>query len=299
MNQNFTQFKIPIKTPVGIFNAWAATYGNPSDPRILIVQGGPGTTHDYLISTGEDLSKRGFSVSFFGPIGTDYSEKAPSYEFCSMDWFVDELDQIVNYIKAETGELFLLGHSWGGYLCIEYLLRHQSKIKSVVASNAVSSIIEYNQYCKDFIVPSYPEDKWAQFDKLDKDGDFSNPLYTQLLWDIHFPKHVYRHPVSEWPDDVMRTFTTPNIEIYGPACGPSPISIRGWLSNWNASSKLSDLYIPSLFISSSYDTNSPMHIEWMSNQVANGSYLNCPNSGHFCHLDDKHLWNDAVSAFFK
>ena len=80
-----TEFKIPISTPLGVLNAWAITYGNPIHPRILLVQGGPGTTHDYLISTAQSLAGQGYSVTMYGPIGTDYSEKAANYDFCDLD----------------------------------------------------------------------------------------------------------------------------------------------------------------------------------------------------------------------
>ena len=95
-----TEFKIPISTPLGVLNAWAVTYGNPIHPRILLVQGGPGTTHDYLISTAQSLAGQGYSVTMYGPIGTDYSDKAASYEFCDLDWFINEL------IKVQTNNPF-------------------------------------------------------------------------------------------------------------------------------------------------------------------------------------------------
>ena len=123
-----TEFKIPISTPLGVLNAWAVTYGNPIHPRILLVQGGPGTTHDYLISTAQSLAGQGYSVTMYGPIGTDYSDKAASYEFCDLDWFINELNQVVDYLKTKTSQIKLIGHSWGGYLSIEYVLRYPNKI---------------------------------------------------------------------------------------------------------------------------------------------------------------------------
>ena len=292
-----TEFKIPISTPLGVFNAWAVTYGNPIQPRILLVQGGPGTTHDYLISTAQSLAGQGYSVTMYGPIGTDYSDKAASYEFCDLDWFINELNQVVDYLKTKTSQINLLGHSWGGYLSIEYVLRYPNKIAQLIVSNAVSSMAEYNRYCAEVIVPSYPPDKWNVANSIIESKNFTDPKFNELFWEIHYPVHVYRHPVSEWPEHVMRTFTTPNLEMYLPACGPIPIQIIGWLADWNRTDDIHNIAIPSLFISSEFDTNTPDHIKWMASQAQNGHYLHCPNSGHFAHLDDHDLWEESVISF--
>ena len=292
-----TEFKIPISTPLGVLNAWAVTYGNPIQPRILLVQGGPGTTHDYLISTAQSLAGQGYSVTMYGPIGTDYSDKAASYEFCDLDWFINELNQVVDYLKTKTSQINLLGHSWGGYLSIEYVLRYPNKIAQLIVSNAVSSMAEYNRYCAEVIVPSYPPDKWNVANSIIESKNFTDPKFNELFWEIHYPVHVYRHPVSEWPEHVMRTFTTPNLEMYLPACGPIPIQIIGWLSDWNRTDDIHNIAIPSLFISSEFDTNTPDHIKWMASQAQNGHYLHCPNSGHFAHLDDQDVWEESVISF--
>lgn len=292
-----TEFKIPISTPLGVLNAWAVTYGNPIQPRILLVQGGPGTTHDYLISTAQSLAGQGYSVTMYGPIGTDYSDKAASYEFCDLDWFINELNQVVDYLKTKTSQINLLGHSWGGYLSIEYVLRYPNKIAQLIVSNAVSSMAEYNRYCAEVIVPSYPPDKWNVANSIIESKNFTDPKFNELFWEIHYPVHVYRHPVAEWPEHVMRTFTTPNLEMYLPACGPIPIQIIGWLADWNRTDDIHNIAIPSLFISSEFDTNTPDHIKWMASQAQNGHYLHCPNSGHFAHLDDHDLWEESVISF--
>ena len=292
-----TEFKIPISTPLGVLNAWAVTYGNPIHPRILLVQGGPGTTHDYLISTAQSLAGQGYSVTMYGPIGTDYSDKAASYEFCDLDWFINELNQVVDYLKTKTSQIKLIGHSWGGYLSIEYVLRYPNKISQLIVSNAVSSMAEYNRYCAEVIVPSYPPDKWNVANSIIESKNFTDPKFNELFWEIHYPVHVYRHPVSEWPEHVMRTFTTPNLEMYLPACGPIPIQIIGWLADWNRTDDIHNIAIPSLFISSEFDTNTPDHIKWMASQAQNGHYLHCPNSGHFAHLDDQDVWEESVISF--
>ena len=292
-----TEFKIPISTPLGVLNAWAVTYGNPIHPRILLVQGGPGTTHDYLISTAQSLAGQGYSVTMYGPIGTDYSDKAASYEFCDLDWFINELNQVVDYLKTKTSQIKLIGHSWGGYLSIEYVLRYPNKISQLIVSNAVSSMAEYNRYCAEVIVPSYPPDKWNVANSFIESKNFTDPKFNELFWEIHYPVHVYRHPVAEWPKNVMRTFTTPNLEMYLPACGPIPIQIVGWLADWNRTDDIQNIAIPSLFISSEFDTNTPDHIKWMASQAQNGHYLHCPNSGHFAHLDDQDVWEESVISF--
>lgn len=39
---------IPIETPKGRFNVWTKTFGNNPTIKLLLLNGGPGATHEYF-----------------------------------------------------------------------------------------------------------------------------------------------------------------------------------------------------------------------------------------------------------
>src|SRR6201995_4264808 len=40
--------KIPVTTPVGPQRVWVKRVGNSSGPKVLLLHGGPGATHEYF-----------------------------------------------------------------------------------------------------------------------------------------------------------------------------------------------------------------------------------------------------------
>jgi len=298
MSISITDGTIPIITPVGTYNAWTKKYGyDTAKYRILILQGGPGTAHDYLDELGPRLAQYDLQVIFYGPIGTHYSDKPDNTNFYNMEWFVNEVEQVRSYYNITSDKFILLGQSWGGQLAIDYALKFQDRLLALIISNAVSSMPAYNKFCLEKIIPSYPQDKWKIINDLFISGDLDNPLLMETFSEIHLPVHVYRHPFSEWPAKIMATFQTRNLSMYFPACGKHPITVKGYLDDWDRSNELKSIKIPTLTVGARFDTMDPDHMKWMSTQVQRGSYVFCPNSGHFAHLDDAEVWDKGVIDF--
>src|SRR5262245_16330954 len=60
----------------------------------------------------------------------------------------------VQGLDLDRNNLYLLGHSWGGLLAIEYALAHQDHLKALVVSNMMASIPAYNEYARRVLMPS-------------------------------------------------------------------------------------------------------------------------------------------------
>ena len=57
-------------------------------------------------------------------------------------------------LGLDADNFFLLGHSWGGVLAIEYALRHQQHLKGLVISNMMASVPAYNDYAEKVLMPA-------------------------------------------------------------------------------------------------------------------------------------------------
>lgn len=83
-------------------------------------------------------------------------------------------------------EVVILGHSWGGILAIEYALKHQHEghLKAIVVSN-MSASIESFLVCSAKWKKTLPPDLLEQCEKIEKKGDWENPLYEKIMMVIH------------------------------------------------------------------------------------------------------------------
>jgi len=132
---------------------------------------------------------------------------------------------------------------------------------------------------------------------LEAKGEFQNPRYMELLIPHFYMKHICR--LQEWPDPVNRAFARMNQEIYVVMQGPSEFGISGRLENWDRKAALKGISVPTLVIGAQHDTMDPEHMQWMSKQVQNGSYLYCLNGSHMCMYDDQGTYLNGLIKFIK
>ena len=140
-----------------------------------------------------------------------------------------------------------------------------------------------------------------QIQEIEKNNDFSNPKYNELLMKYYYTEHILRKPLEEWPEAVNRCFKHINPNVYVFMQGHSEFGITGnaSLKNWDVKNRLKTLTIPTLVIGAKYDTMDPEHMKWMSTQFPNGQYLYCPNGSHLAMWDDQKVFMDGVINFIK
>ena len=121
---------------------------------------------------------------------------------------------------------FLLGHSWGGILGIEYALKHGQHLKGLIVSNMMASIPAYNRYAHDVLMPPMDQAVLARILELEDAEDYDNPAYEELLMEHFYVFHVLRRPVEEWPECVVRSFDHINKQVYVRMQGPSEMGAK-------------------------------------------------------------------------
>lgn len=124
---------------------------------------------------------------------------------------------------------YLLGHSWGGILAIEYALAHPQRLEGLIVSNMMASIPAYNEYARTMLMPAMDQAVLAEIQAFEAAGDTTNPRYMELLMEHHYVHHVLRRPADEWPEDAVLGFDRINPQIYVPMQGPSELGASGKL----------------------------------------------------------------------
>jgi proline iminopeptidase len=290
---------IPVHTPKGDFRVWTKRVGNNPDLKVLLLHGGPGSTHEYLEACDSFLPAAGVEYYYYDQLGSAYSDQPDEPSLWEVDRFVDEVEQVRTALGLNRDNFVLYGQSWGGILAMEYALAHQQNLRGLVISNMMSSVPAYNAYARQVLMPEMDQTALAEIMSLEEQGEIENPRYMELLGEQHYLHHVLRMPEPEWPDPVRRGFAHMNQAIYVSMQGPSElgISANAKLARWDRSGDLGSIEVPTLVIGARYDTMDPAHLEMMAGRFPAGSYLYCPKGSHLSMYDDQQTYFTGLVDF--
>ena len=281
--------RIPVATHAGDFEVWTRTAGDTSGLTVLVLHGGPGATHEYLLDLEQPLVDAGLGVVFYDQLGSFHSDQPDDPTLWEIPRFVDEVEQVRAALGLGPDRFVLYGQSWGGILALEYALAHQDALKGLVVSNMMASIPAYNEYAERVFFPEMGPDAIARIKELEAAGDTVNDEYEELLRP-HYERHSLRRPMAEWPAHVVAGFEHINHDIYIPLQGPSELGASGKLVEWDRTADLHTITVPTLVIGAQHDTMDPDHLRWMAEQLPQGSHLHCPDGSHLAMVDDHDVY---------
>lgn len=281
---------IPIQSMGKTFNIWTKRIGNNPKVKMLLLNGGPGGTHEYFQCFENFLPKEGIEFIYYDQLGCGNSDNPNDTAYWDLDRFVEEVEQVRKALKLDNTNFYLLGHSWGGILAMQYALKYQANLKGLIVSNMMSSCPDYDKYAQNVLAKQFDPVVLDSVMAMEKRGDFDNPNYMGLLVPNFYEKHILRLPAAQWPDPVNRAFAKLNKSLYVTMQGPSEFGISGRLEKWDVSKQLSTIQTPTLVIGAQHDTMDPEHMKWMSTQFKNGNYLYCEKGSHMAMYDDQETY---------
>lgn len=119
-------------TPVPLY--WAE-YGDPTAPPLLLLHGGPGASHDYLLPQMLELAREHRLVTYDqrgGGRSRHDDDRAP------IGWRDQVADVARVAAELAVAPLHLVGYSWGGLLALLYAIEaHAGRVRPEPASLAL------------------------------------------------------------------------------------------------------------------------------------------------------------------
>ena len=110
------------------------TVGNPSDPIIILLHGGPGGDNT-AFSKSKSFSSDGFFVVSFDQRGSGLSRRHSDKSLFTHKVFFEDLRQLINHFKLNvTHKVFLLGHSWGAMYATGFTNKYPDMVNGLVLS---------------------------------------------------------------------------------------------------------------------------------------------------------------------
>lgn len=150
-------------------------YGNPEDPLLIMIHGGPGGDFRSLLKA-KDLTNQGFYVVFYDQRGSGLSKREPKEQFedrGALKLFIDDLDGLISHFRqSDEQPVFLFGHSWGAMLAAAFINEYPQKITGAVlaepggltwpqAKAYVSRALKMNVFSEEINDAVFPEQIFA------------------------------------------------------------------------------------------------------------------------------------------
>jgi len=110
------------------------TFGDPANPVIIFLHGGPGGDYRSLLRMGERhngyrLTDEYFLV-YWDQRGAGLSTRHDK-EVLTLDIYTEDLNALVDRY-ASGRQVFLIGHSWGGMYATQYINEHPHRVAGAV-----------------------------------------------------------------------------------------------------------------------------------------------------------------------
>jgi proline iminopeptidase len=292
---------IPIQTPRGEFKVFTQRVGESPTIKVLLLHGGPGMSHLQYANFKDYLPQDGIEFIWYDQLGSAHSDQPEDSTLWAIDRFVDEVEQVRIALGLDKNNFFLYGQSWGGMLAMEYALKHQANLKGLIISNMMASLDEYEKYAKTVLGPQMPKEVFEELMEIERNMDFENPRYMELLMEHHYPQHVLRMPLDQWPAEINQTMEQVNPNVYVFMQGHSEFGITpgASLKGWDRKADLKRITVPTLVIGATHDTMDPSHMKWMAEELPNGQFLLCPNGSHLSQYDDPENFFPGLIGFLK
>ena len=117
--------------------------GPEGGPLVVVLHGGPGAHHDYLLPQYDRLADGGGRALFYYDQRGGGQSPVPRETPVGWREHVADLDAIRAALELER--LTLCGYSWGGLLAILYLLEHPDNVERLALVSPAGIAAEYRQ----------------------------------------------------------------------------------------------------------------------------------------------------------
>jgi proline-specific peptidase len=272
-------------------NVWYKRLDPGTGIPLLTLHGGPGCGHDYLEPLEALASDR--PVVFFDQLGCGRSDKPQDDSLWNIERFVEEVDAVRNQLSLDT--IHVLGHSWGGWLAIEYMINEPSGIEGLILASTSASLKQVAEETAR-LKETLPAEVRQTLARHEEAGEFHHPDYEAAMMEF-YRRFVCR--LDPWPDALMRTLA--NMEEYPlpyeTMQGPNEFTITGNLKTWNREGALREIRNPALVTCGRFDELGPPCAQTLLNLLPNAELQIFEQSAHCAHLEESERYLSTLRQF--
>jgi L-proline amide hydrolase len=262
---------------------------------LVVVHGGPGCTHDYLIDVAQ-IAESGRPVIHYDQLGGGRSTLLPDRgaDFWTVELFLAELDNLLEALSI-CGGYHLLGQSWGGMLGAEHAIRRPGGLKGLILSNSPASMDLWASEAK-ILRAELPRDVEDALDRHEAAGTVNDPEYLAAS-QAYYDEHVCR--VLPNPPGLLRTmeFMAQDSTVYNTMNGPNEFFCIGSLRSWSVVDRVSLITASTLLLSGRFDEATPATVQPFFDNIEDVRWEIFEKSSHMPFVEEPELFREVVEAF--
>ncbi|KAI0375708.1 prolyl aminopeptidase-2 [Pilatotrama ljubarskyi] len=281
---------------------WYQVYGDLKSGAIPVVtiHGGPGSTHDYLLSLVDLATAHSIPVVFYDQLGNGNSTHLPEKSgdegtFWTEQLFLDELDNLLQHLGIQDNYA-ILGQSWGGMLAARHAARQPKGLKRLVLSDSPASIPLFVKAAKDELLTKLPPDIQDTIIRSEEAGTTDSQEYKDAV-QVFYKRYLCR--LDPWPAELLRSFDWMEKDhtVYLTMNGPSEFHIIGSLKNWTIEDEAHKINVPTLLLNGAYDEASDSTVKPLFKAIPKIKWYTFAESSHMPHWEEREKYMSLVSEF--
>ena len=270
---------------------WWKKVGNGPKTPILLLHGGPGAGHDYLLSMAALASDR--PVIFYDQLGCGKADSPQDESIYTIQRSVDEVDAVRKALGLER--IVLYGHSWGSMLAIEYLCQGRGLgVEKLVLAGALASVAQAAAG-QERLIAAMPNGGGARMHALEAAHQEQSAEYQGLV-EQFYKLHVCR--LATWPPEMMRTVENLQTSIaYRVMNGPNEFTIVGVIKDWERRKDLGRIRLPTLITTGEFDEVTLDCHETIRDGVEGSRLEVMKGCSHSTMVEQPKAYNDLIGGF--
>lgn len=267
---------------------WYRVTGSGPATPVILLHGGPGYSSYYLRlldSLGVDRP-----TIRYDQLGGGKSSRLSDTLLITIPHFVSELDSVRQALGGRR--VYLVGHSWGTILAVEYYRAHPEHVAGLVLASPALDIPAWERHASE-LIRTLPDSFQKAIRRREATREFSAPDYQAALGEF-YGRYVWRRPVQA---DLDSTLQTVSELIYNHMQGPSEFTITGTLQHYDATPFLSQIRVPTLYTVGEFDEANPETVRRFAALTPGGQVAVIPDAAHITTWDNPLEMLGAVRRF--
>lgn len=257
---------------------WYKIVGEGVKTPILLLHGGPGVPSFYLnplTALGKDRP-----VIFLDQLGCGRSDKITDTSLMTVENFVDQIKQIKDSLGLK--DFYLYGQSWGTMLGTDFYLKYPEGIKAIIFSSPAISIPMWLSDA-DTLITTLPDTIQNSIRTNEQNKTYESPDYQNAI--LVYYQHFLARKLP-WSSDIDSSFLLMGTNVYNFMGGPSEFTMTGTLKDYDRTNRLSEIKVPTLFITGEFDEARPSTVKYYQSLVPGAKFELIENAGHLTMQDN-------------
>lgn len=263
-------------------------------PPLMLLHGGPGSTHDYFLPYLLPLAKDRQLV-LIDERGSGRSQRLNDFKQYNLDAMARDVEAV--RVALGLGKVDVLGHSFGGILAQAVAINHPAGVRRLILASTGSSAVRINADFKQ-IKDSLNKDLRKRIDELEAGGIIGPdgaqlPEYRKLA-DEAEASYSYHVRFPAWDSGGSPMGWDVLTQMWG---AKSDFHIDGNMTGFDFTPALRKLKMPALVIYGDHDLVSAATARQSHEALAGSTLVEIPRSAHMTMVDQNAAFIDAISRF--